>query len=157
MPSLELADKPVEPRIAYEMIREYLSIEGNATQNAATFCQTYMEPTAAKLMAENLQKNAIDKDEYPMTADLENRCVAMIGNLWHADPREEPMGTSTVGSSEACMLGGLAMLFRWKKLARRGHRRLLRAAPQPRHLLGVPGLLGEVLPVLGRRDAHGSA
>ena len=118
MPSLELADKPVEPRIAYEMIREYLSIEGNATQNAATFCQTYMEPTAAKLMAENLQKNAIDKDEYPMTADLENRCVAMIGNLWHADPREEPMGTSTVGSSEACMLGGLAMLFRWKKLAR---------------------------------------
>lgn len=118
MPSLELADKPVEPRIAYEMIREYLSIEGNATQNAATFCQTYMEPTAAKLMAENLQKNAIDKDEYPMTADLENRCVAMIGNLWHADPREEPMGTSTVGSSEACMLGGLTMLFRWKKLAR---------------------------------------
>lgn len=117
MPSLELADKPVEPRIAYEMIREYLSIEGNATQNAATFCQTYMEPMAAKLMAENLQKNAIDKDEYPMTADLENRCVAMIGNLWHADPREEPMGTSTVGSSEACMLGGLTMLFRWKKLA----------------------------------------
>lgn len=117
MPSRELADGPVEPRIAYEMIREYLSIEGNATQNAATFCQTYMEPTATKLMAENLQKNAIDKDEYPMTADLENRCVAMIGNLWHADPREEPMGTSTVGSSEACMLGGLAMLFRWKKLA----------------------------------------
>ncbi len=88
-----------------------------------------MEPTAAKLMAENLQKNAIDKDEYPMTADLENRCVAMIGNLWHADPREEPMGTSTVGSPEACMLGGLAMLFRWKKLARRGHRRLLEQRP----------------------------
>ena len=110
--------QPVEPRIAYEMIKEYLSIEGNATQNLTTFCQTYMEPMATKIMAEVMEKNAIDKDEYPMTADLENRCVAMIGDLWHADPAEEPMGTSTVGSSEACMLGGLGMLFRWKKLAR---------------------------------------
>ncbi len=118
MPLDHLSNQPVEPRIAYEMIKEYLSIEGNATQNFATFCQTYMEPAATKLMAETLEKNAIDKDEYPMTADLENRCVAIIGNLWHANPDEEPMGTSTVGSSEACMLGGLGMLFRWKKLAR---------------------------------------
>lgn len=118
MPLDRLNDQPVEPRIAYEMIKEYLSIEGNATQNLATFCQTYMEPMATKLMAETLEKNAIDKDEYPMTADLENRCVAIIGDLWHANPNEEPMGTSAVGSSEACMLGGLGMLFRWKKLAR---------------------------------------
>lgn len=118
MPRTKLNEKPVEPRIAYEMIKEYLSIEGNATQNFATFCQTYMEPMATRLMAETLEKNAIDKDEYPMTADLENRCVAIMQDLWHADPAEQPMGTSTVGSSEACMLGGLGMLFRWKKLAR---------------------------------------
>ena len=117
MPANSMNDEPVEPRVAYEMIREYLSIEGNAVQNLATFCQTYMEPTATKLMAENLEKNAIDKDEYPMTADLENRCVSIIADLWNADPAEEPLGTSTVGSSEACMLGGLAMLFRWKALA----------------------------------------
>ena len=118
MPHSKMNERPVEPRLAYEVISEYLSIEGNAKQNAATFCQTYMEPEATRLMAENLEKNAIDKDEYPLTADLENRCVAIIGNLWHADHKEEPMGTSTVGSSEACMLGGLAMLFRWKKLAK---------------------------------------
>lgn len=118
MPLDTMNDEPVEPRLAYEMIKEYLSIEGNATQNLTTFCQTYMEPMATKIMAETMEKNAIDKDEYPMTADLENRCVAMIGNLWNADPDEEPMGTSTVGSSEACMLGGLGMLFRWKKLAK---------------------------------------
>ena len=99
MPRTEMNDQPVEPRIAYEMIKEYLSIEGNATQNLTTFCQTYMEPMATKIMAETMEKNAIDKDEYPMTADLENRCVAMIGNLWHANPDEEPMGTSTVGST----------------------------------------------------------
>ncbi|OUO88003.1 glutamate decarboxylase [Gordonibacter sp. An230] len=118
MPRTRMNDEPVEPRIVYEMVKEHLSIEGNATQNLATFCQTYMEPMAARIMSEVMAKNAIDKDEYPMTADLENRCVAMIGDLWHANPDEEPMGTSTVGSSEACMLGGLGMLFRWKKLAK---------------------------------------
>ncbi len=117
MPVDHLGVDPVEPRIASEMIREYLSTEGNAHQNLCTFVQTYMEPEATQLMAETLEKNAIDKDEYPMTADLENRCVSILENLWHANPAEHPMGTSTVGSSEACMLGGLAMLFRWKKLA----------------------------------------
>ena len=119
MPRTQMNDKPVEPRIAYEMIKEYLSIEGNATQNLTTFCQTYMEPMATKIMAETREKNAIDKDEYPMTADLENRCVKIIQDLWHADQDEQPMGTSTVGSSEACMLGGLAALFRWKALAKK--------------------------------------
>ena len=118
MPTTKMNQKPVEPRIASEMIREYLSTEGNAHQNLCTFVQTYMEPEATQLMADTLEKNAIDKDEYPMTADLENRCVAIIEDLWHANPAEEPMGTSTVGSSEACMLGGLAMYFRWKELAK---------------------------------------
>ncbi len=117
MPVDHLNDDPVEPRVASELIREYLSTEGNAHQNLATFVQTYMEPEAVDLMADTLEKNAIDKDEYPMTADLENRCVAIVEDLWNADPDEEPMGTSTVGSSEGCMLGGLAMLFRWKELA----------------------------------------
>ena len=66
MPRLRMNDKPVEPRIAYEMIKEYLSIEGNATQNLTTFCQTYMEPMATRIMAETMEKNAIDKDEYPI-------------------------------------------------------------------------------------------
>lgn len=118
MPVDKLNHDPIGPRIASEIIREYIGTEGNAHQNLCTFVQTYMEPEAAELMKETLEKNAIDKDEYPMTADLENRCVKIIQNLWHANPDEEPMGTSTVGSSEACMLGGLAALFRWKALAK---------------------------------------
>lgn len=118
MPETKLNHDPIEPRIASEIIREYLGTEGNAHQNLCTFVQTYMEPEATELMKDTLEKNAIDKDEYPMTADLENRCVAIIEDLWHADQNEQPMGTSTVGSSEACMLGGLAALFRWKALAK---------------------------------------
>lgn len=119
MPTEHFGQHPVRPAVAAEIIREYLSTEGNAHQNLCTFVQTYMEPEAVSLMAETLEKNAIDKDEYPMTADLENRCVHMLADLWHASNSEQPMGTSTVGSSEACMLGGLAMLFRWKELARK--------------------------------------
>lgn len=110
MPVDKLNHDPIEPRIASEIIREYIGTEGNAHQNLCTFVQTYMEPEAAELMKDTLEKNAIDKDEYPMTADLENRCVKIIQNLWHANPDEEPMGTSTVGSSEACMLGVLGHL-----------------------------------------------
>ena len=76
-----------------------------------------MENEAITLMSETLKKNAIDKSEYPRTAELENRCVNMIADLWHANKKEKFIGTSTIGSSEACMLGGLAMKFAWRNRA----------------------------------------
>ena len=85
--------------------------------NMATFCQTHMEKAATELMAETLDKNAIDKSEYPQTAELENRCVNILADLWHAPKNSEYLGTSTVGSSEACMLAGMAMKFRWRNQA----------------------------------------
>lgn len=109
--------EPVPPRIAYQMVKDQLIDEGNARQNLATFCQTYMEPEATQLMSETLEKNAIDKSEYPSTAKIEQDCVEMISNLWNVPSVENSIGTSTVGSSEACMLGGMAMKFRWRNNA----------------------------------------
>nr|WOE97536.1 glutamate decarboxylase [synthetic construct] len=117
LPKYKLNQQPVEPRIAYQLVKDQLLDEGNARQNLATFCQTYMEPEATKLMSETLEKNAIDKSEYPRTAEIENRCVNIIADLWHASKDEKFMGTSTVGSSEACMLGGMAMKFAWRNRA----------------------------------------
>ena len=117
LPKYKLNERPVEPRIAYQVVKDQLLDEGNARLNLATFCQTYMEPEAVKLMSETFDKNAIDKSEYPRTAEIENRCVNIVANLWHAPKDEEFMGTSTVGSSEACMLGGMAMKFSWKQRA----------------------------------------
>lgn len=117
LPKYEINKEGVEPRIAYRMVSDELLDEGNARQNLATFCQTYMEPEATQIMAETLAKNAIDKSEYPRTTELENRCVNIIADLWHAQPNEDYLGTSTVGSSEACMLGGLALKFAWRKRA----------------------------------------
>lgn len=117
LPKYKLNQESIEPRVAYQLVQDEMLDEGNARLNLATFCQTYMEPEAVKLMSQTLEKNAIDKSEYPRTTEIENRCVNMIADLWHASENEKFMGTSTIGSSEACMLGGMAMKFAWRKRA----------------------------------------
>lgn len=117
LPKYKLAQQSIEPRVAYQLVQDEMLDEGNARLNLATFCQTYMEPEAVKLMSQTLEKNAIDKSEYPRTTEIENRCVNMIADLWNASEKEKFMGTSTIGSSEACMLGGMAMKFSWRKRA----------------------------------------
>ena len=104
---------PIDPDVAAAVIRDELMLDGNARLNLATFVTTWMEPQAEELMAECFDKNMIDKDEYPQTAELENRCVNMLADLWNA-PGKQGVGCSTTGSSEACMLGGLALKRRWQ-------------------------------------------
>src|SRR5215217_543744 len=101
------------PDVAYQIIHDELMLDGNARLNLATFVTTWMEPQAEALMAECLDKNMIDKDEYPQTAELEMRCVNMLSRLWHGP--DQGVGCSTTGSSEAAMLGGLALKRRWQK------------------------------------------
>ena len=117
MPKYKLNDDPVEARLAKRIIEDQLLDEGTSRLNLATLCQTFMEKEAIELMSSTLEKNAIDKSEYPQTAEIENRCVNIIADLWHAPEEEEYIGTSTVGSSEACMLAGMAMKFRWRRQA----------------------------------------
>ena len=101
--------------VAYQMIHDELMLDGNARLNVATFVTTWMEPQAQKLMAECLDKNMIDKDEYPQTAELEMRCVNILSGLWNAPDPEQATGCSTTGSSEAAMLGGLALKRLWQQ------------------------------------------
>jgi glutamate decarboxylase len=106
-------DMPAD--VAYQIVHDELMLDGNARMNLATFVTTWMEPQAEKLMAECFDKNMIDKDEYPQTAELEMRCVNILSRLWHAPDAEQATGCSTTGSSEAAMLGGLALKRRWQK------------------------------------------
>lgn len=98
----------------YQAIHDELMLDGNARQNLATFCQTWEEPQIKALMAESINKNMIDKDEYPQTAEIESRCVRMIADLWNSPDARNTRGCSTTGSSEAAMLGGLALKWRWR-------------------------------------------
>ena len=123
IPRHRIPDGELPRDVAYEIIHDELMLDGNARLNVATFVTTWMEPEAEKLMAECLDKNMIDKDEYPQTAELEARCVAMLSHLWHAPDAGEATGCSTTGSSEAAMLGGLALKRRWQGARRRRERR----------------------------------
>ena len=98
----------------YQAVRDELLLDGNSRQNLATFCQTWVEPEVHQLLDDCIDKNMIDKDEYPQTAEIENRCVSMLADLWHAPDVANAIGCSTTGSSEAAMLGGMAMKWRWR-------------------------------------------
>src|SRR5579859_1916583 len=109
------------PREIYSLIHDELMLDGNSRQNLATFCTTWVEPEVSRLMEECFDKNMIDKDEYPQTAEIEARCVHMLADLWNSPEAMNTIGCSTTGSSEAAMLGGLAMKWRWReKMAGQG-------------------------------------
>jgi glutamate decarboxylase len=115
IPRFRMSEQGLSPTSAYQIVHDELLLDGVARLNLATFVTTWMEPEAEKLMAECASKNMIDKDEYPQTAELEKRCVAIIAHLWHVQEIETATGCSTTGSSEACMLGGLALKWRWRQ------------------------------------------
>ncbi|MFN8234225.1 MAG: glutamate decarboxylase [Actinomycetota bacterium] len=123
MPKYRMPEHEHDPRHAFQVVADELMLDGNSRQNLATFCQTWLEPEVHRLMELTLDKNMIDKDEYPQTAELEARCVHMMADLWNSPDAANTLGTSTTGSSEAAMLGGMALLWKWR--ARR------RAAGEP--------------------------
>ena len=103
------------PHHVFAAVRDELMLDGNSRQNLATFCQTWVDDEIKDLMALSIDKNMIDKDEYPQTAEIENRCVHMLADLWNSPAPHTTIGCSTVGSSEAAMLGGLALKWQWRK------------------------------------------
>ena len=115
IPRHEMPAGELPPEVAYQIVHDELMLDGNARMNLATFVSTWMEPEAERLMSECFDKNMIDKDEYPQTAELEARCVNILGRLWHAPDPGRVIGCSTTGSSEAAMLAGLALKRRWQQ------------------------------------------
>jgi glutamate decarboxylase len=113
IPKYDLPQGELDPETAYSLIHDELMLDGNARLNLATFVTTWMEPQAEKLMVETFDKNLIDKDEYPFTAMIEERCVNIISRLFHAP--STGVGASAIGSSEAVMLAGMAFKWRWRE------------------------------------------
>jgi glutamate decarboxylase len=118
-PRHSIPEDGMPPDTAYHLIHDELILDGSSRFNLATFCGTWMEPEAERLMSETFDKNMIDKDEYPQTAELESRCVHMLAELWNSPDPAGTIGASTIGSSEACMLGGLALKWSWREKMRR--------------------------------------
>ena len=119
LPKYQFPKNEIAAEHAYQVVHDELMMDGNSRQNLATFCTTWAEPEVHKLMDESLDKNMIDKDEYPQTAEIENRCVHMMADLWNSPEAADTTGCSTTGSSEAAMLGGMAMKWRWREKMRK--------------------------------------
>jgi glutamate decarboxylase len=143
LPKYKFPKQETAPDAAYQLVHDQLLLDGNSRQNLATFCQTWVEPEIQKLMDECLGKNMIDKDEYPQTEELETRCVHMLSDLWNSPDSANSRGCSTTGSSEAAMLGGLAMKARWRK------RRQLTGKPAAKPNL-ICGLVHSCWPMFAR-------
>jgi glutamate decarboxylase len=111
-PDHKLPDEPMDPADARLLIEEEILLDGDPDRNLATFVTTWMGHDANELIANNLYRNFIDHAEYPQTAEIEQRCIRMLANLFHAPG--ETMGARTQGSSEAIMLGALAMKWKWR-------------------------------------------
>ena len=113
LPKTQMPAEEAPPGAVRDLILDELALDGNASQNLATFCSTFLDHEVHELMAACIDKNMVDKDEYPQTAEIENRCVHILADLWNA-PGGPTTGTSTTGSSEAAMLAGLALKWRWR-------------------------------------------
>ncbi|MFD1825223.1 MULTISPECIES: glutamate decarboxylase [Mumia] len=113
-----LHEEPMLPETAYQIVHDEVMLDGNARLNLATFVGTWMGPYADRLYSETYDKNMIDKDEYPATAAVEERCWRILADLWNAPDPDQALGTSAIGSSEACMLAGLAFKRRWQHARR---------------------------------------
>ena len=113
VPAREFPDNGMSATDAMRLVSEDLALEGDPARNLATFVTTWMEPEAQQIIATNLHRNFIDHAEYPRTAEIEQRCIRMLADLYHAPG--PTTGARTQGSSEAIMLGGLSLKWNWRK------------------------------------------
>ncbi|KAK2430731.1 glutamate decarboxylase [Trifolium repens] len=120
LPRFKMGDHSIPKEAAYQIINDELMLDGNPRLNLASFVTTWMEPECDKLIMASINKNYVDMDEYPVTTELQNRCVNMIAHLFNAplEESEPAVGVGTVGSSEAIMLAGLAFKRKWQNRMR---------------------------------------
>ena len=112
-PDRAIPEEPMTATAAMRLVDAELAVEGIPERNLATFVTTWMEPEARELIDGNLHRNFIDHAEYPQTFEIQQRCIRMLAELFHAPG--ETTGTSTQGSSEAIMLGALSLKWKWRQ------------------------------------------
>lgn len=125
-PVERIPDGPTTPEVAYQMVKDETFAQTQPRLNLATFVTTYMDEYATKLMNEAININYIDETEYPRIAVMNGKCINIVANLWNSPEKDAwKTGALAIGSSEACMLGGVAAWLRWRKKDRLKVNRLI--------------------------------
>ena len=113
-PEQKIPDGPTTPQVAYQMVKDETYAQTQPRLNLATFVTTYMDEYATKLMNEAININYIDETEYPRVAVMCQKCINIVANMWNTPEQNRwKTGALAIGSSEACMLGGIAAWKRW--------------------------------------------
>ena len=116
IPKFQLPAQGLAANVASQLIEDERQLDSNPRLNLASFVTTWMEPEVEELWKKSLNVNYVDMLQYPSCTEIQNRCVAMLANLYHAeDQGKNAQGTAAIGSSEAIMLAGLSMKMKWKK------------------------------------------
>jgi len=119
VPRFRLGKQMLASQTAYQLVHDELLLDPSNRLNLATFITSWMEPEARVLIDECLDKNIVDRDTSPQTTEIEQRCISILADLWHCPEAGRAIGCSTTGSSEAGMLGGLALKWRWREARQR--------------------------------------
>ena len=144
----KIPDGPTTPEIAYQMVKDETFAQTQPRLNLATFVTTYMDDYATKLMNEAININYIDETEYPRIAVMNAKCINIVANLWNTPEQAKwKAGALAIGSSEACMLGGVAAWLRWRK----------KGQAELRYLYRISGCMGKIRPALADRNAPGAS
>jgi glutamate decarboxylase len=122
IPRYVMPEEGMPARAAYQMIHDEMNLDGNPALNLASFVTTWMEPEADQLIMESIDKNYVDNDEYPQTQKIQERAVNMLARLFNAPKDSNSLGTATIGSSEAIMLGLLAHKWTWRERRKVEHK-----------------------------------
>jgi glutamate decarboxylase len=133
VPKHRVPEQGMPADVAYQLVHDELELDGNPMLNLATFVTTWMEPDADRLALQTLNKNLVDQDEYPQSQAIHERVVSMLADLFNAPAECDPVGTATVGSSEAIMLGMLAHKRAWQNRRRKAGE----AAERPNLVMGA--------------------
>ena len=147
----KIPDGPTTPQIAYQMVKDETFAQTQPRLNLATFVTTYMDDYATKLMNEAIDINYIDETEYPRIAVMNAKCINIIANLWNTPEQAKwKSGALAIGSSEACMLGGVAAWLRWRKKGQTDRQ------TEFRNLLRISSRVGKIRPIMANRDETSS-
>jgi glutamate decarboxylase len=111
----EFPPEGMSARAAQAIVISEAWTDANPMLNLSSFVTTYIEPELLDVASRNHTKNYIDHDMYPQVFAMETRMVKWLHQLWNGPKNAEPYGTATVGSSEACMLAGLAHKWNWRE------------------------------------------
>ncbi len=107
--------KGVDARAAQAIVNSETWTDAQPMMNLSSFVTTFTEPESEEVAHHHYLKNHIDHDMYPQLFAMETRMVRWLHQLWNGPKDAMPYGTATVGSSEACMLAGLAHKWNWRQ------------------------------------------